>query len=470
MVDLTLDDELLKLLKGNNKMGRRSRYEMLIGGSDNAISKNISPDSILEYAIGKLHLPANISVENHKIIPVEESVSSVFFDYLEDTNTDGNVFAVDILHENMYDTYSSKYKKISSVDCNLLINHKADEKKYQSTLNKDNVSSFSYRITINDVIFYIVRIFGDSTATDSDRESYSTYIVAKNENFLYLKELLYNSIVRNFSGTLLDENLEPIDDSIDDFDSSKYIITDSLKQLFDDIEMFTTSKQFYVDNKLPYKRGSLLIGQPGNGKTMSLKYIAQTFKLPIIVISQFDVYDILATLISAFEGIKKLNEILNKPVLLFVEEINVVMEQNGGRELLLTYLDGVKKTGEYYFVGTTNKPNSIDPAILNRPSRIDNIINISHPDKAVCKKYLSQYFPTWSDDEIEFVSEKCKKFSFAFLKNFYIEYVLQHKSSVYNEAFVLETIKNQKKHFDTDSKEILKAVTPDIDGKKIGFD
>jgi SpoVK/Ycf46/Vps4 family AAA+-type ATPase len=420
----------------------------------------LTPEAICEYTTKMFGVSCNSST--HKLIPLTYDLTEIIFNYIENNDQ----IIVKKIFGNYYNTYSSKWEKTKNIDLEMLLLHK-NKKECEKKINKDNESLFCFKFNNKKNEFYIIRIYSDLTVSNSDKERFSTYILSINNNFNDCKEFLYNAITNNFENNILDETLEPINDKLDDFDVDKYIITEDLKSLFSDIEMFTNNKKFYNDNRLPYKRGTLLIGSPGCGKTMSLKYIVNKYKIPMIVVSQFDIYSVLESLEDAFESVRILNIALKKPVILFIEEINVVLEQPGGRELFLTYLDGVKNCGEYYFIGTTNKPETIDDAILRRPSRIDNIIKFQNPSEEDRHKYIENYF-SWNEKEIKNVVALTEGFSFAFLKNFYIEYVLGNKSNKYNEKFVKKIVSQQKKHIKSDMKEMQKAVNMDEE-KIIGF-
>uniref|UniRef100_A0A6C0C865 ATPase AAA-type core domain-containing protein n=1 Tax=viral metagenome TaxID=1070528 RepID=A0A6C0C865_9ZZZZ len=63
------------------------------------------------------------------------------------------------------------------------------------------------------------------------------------------------------------------------------IVSDTVKKSFyDDVHNFINNEQFYLDRGLPYKRGYILHGQPGCGKTSLVKAIANQYKLPIFIV------------------------------------------------------------------------------------------------------------------------------------------------------------------------------------------
>ena len=187
------------------------------------------------------------------------------------------------------------------------------------------------------------------------------------------------------------------------------------KQVFNDMDTFFKNKKFYKQNKLPFSRGILLHGPPGNGKTMFIKHmlkqIVNTGYAGILINS-------------GEEGLyANMNEFLKKsfgdsPVVLVIEDIDGIDQYH--RSEFLNFIDGVKPLNNVFIIATTNYPEKVDAALINRPSRFDRIYNFKTPNKIVRKKLLKFYFKTLQNGKLDEFADLTKDFSGAYFKELFI--------------------------------------------------
>lgn len=144
----------------------------------------------------------------------------------------------------------------------------------------------------------------------------------------------------------------------------------------------------YRRNNIPIKRGLILHGPPGTGKTMLGKVISSTIDATFIWVTpkdvQFakDVYEI-------FEMGRGLS-----PTVLFFEDLDLyasTRSHTGNTEVLgefLAQMDGFIENEDIFVIGTTNDIKAIEPALKDRPSRFDTIIEFKPLDNEGQRKLL----------------------------------------------------------------------------------
>jgi SpoVK/Ycf46/Vps4 family AAA+-type ATPase len=141
--------------------------------------------------------------------------------------------------------------------------------------------------------------------------------------------------------------------------------------------------------RLEPPKGILLFGPPGCGKTMLMKALATELGVEMISIKSSDV-------MSKWygESENKIADLLRTareraPCILFMDEIDAVAKRRDMYtaddvtprllSILLAEMDGIDKSAGVIVVGSTNKPDLIDPALM-RPGRLDKIIYVPPPD------------------------------------------------------------------------------------------
>lgn len=181
----------------------------------------------------------------------------------------------------------------------------------------------------------------------------------------------------------------------------------------DVIHFFDTEvASLYADMGVPYRRGVLLHGPPGNGKTSTIRYIGAALPhIPAMILrpaAGFDSDD--------------LEEVLKHwrrqaPAILVIEDLNWLMEQVNV-STFLNLLDGVESnvTGGLLLIATTNHPDKLDPALNNRPGRFDVVIDVPCPDLAVRTEFFRRKLPGLDRPLLDKLSAATDRLSFAHLQ------------------------------------------------------
>ncbi len=173
-----------------------------------------------------------------------------------------------------------------------------------------------------------------------------------------------------------------------------------------DITEFLNSYDWYVNLGIPYRRGYLCYGDPGNGKTSLVAAVASALGMNIYVLSL------------QAEGMtdSMLMELLNNASsnsIILMEDVDCAFKKRGEKEDnkegkdetknnmtfsgLLNALDGVGgKDGRIVFM-TTNHREKLDPALI-RPGRIDYQVEIRNADSEQVAKLFDRFYAGWKID------------------------------------------------------------------------
>ena len=163
---------------------------------------------------------------------------------------------------------------------------------------------------------------------------------------------------------------------------------DALKEIVDFLEH--PDKYAAIGAKLP--KGALLVGPPGTGKTLLAKAVAGEAKVPFFSISGSEFVEMFVGMGAA--KVRDLFEQANEkaPCIVFIDEIDTIGKKRdsgsgiGGNDereqtlnQLLTEMDGFDGKKGVVILAATNRPESLDPALL-RPGRFDRRIPVELPD------------------------------------------------------------------------------------------
>jgi len=183
------------------------------------------------------------------------------------------------------------------------------------------------------------------------------------------------------------------------------------------VEGWLKSKAIYDSQRIPWKRGLLLWGNPGNGKTSLIKTIISNYDFKPVTVLPGANDD---SMREAFSYAQEQN-----PALLYFEDLDSLLE-NINISLFLNLLDGISPKNGVMIVATANSLDRFGANIKDRPSRFDRKFEIPLPSKEMLIKYFEKWFGKLiSNKEIDRLCEYTSKnkFSYAYIKELYISSV-----------------------------------------------
>jgi AAA+ superfamily predicted ATPase len=215
------------------------------------------------------------------------------------------------------------------------------------------------------------------------------------------------------------------------------ILNPGLKdEIKSDFERFFASRELYEKHGVPWKRGVLLIGPPGNGKTHTVKALINHLNQPCLYVKNFtsNMYGAEYSMRQLFRRARQ-----TTPCVVVMEDMDSLVDKKN-RSYFLNEMDGFASNTGVVVVATTNHPEKLDTAILDRPSRFDRKYYFDLPGASERRAYLS----SWNDSVqnelrlsaagLETVVNQTESFSFAYLKELVLSSMMQWMSHASPEA------------------------------------
>jgi SpoVK/Ycf46/Vps4 family AAA+-type ATPase len=191
---------------------------------------------------------------------------------------------------------------------------------------------------------------------------------------------------------------------------------DLAETIREDVQNWINAKELYGEHNLPWKRGLILVGPPGNGKTHFIKATLNHFGLNTLYVRNFS------------EGHEEDEDAIQSifararkcaPCLLILEDLDSLVT-SGNRSYFLNELDGFARNDGICMIASANDPGKLDPALVSRPSRFDRRYVFGLPAPKERARYVrmmvEKLTPQNANLDFDAVAAETKDFSFAYLK------------------------------------------------------
>jgi SpoVK/Ycf46/Vps4 family AAA+-type ATPase len=198
------------------------------------------------------------------------------------------------------------------------------------------------------------------------------------------------------------------------------VVTDNLIELDDaattrvlgSIRTFWKSREEYVKRGVLYKRGLLLWGPAGSGKTATLALLMRDLLRMdglVFICQNPEVLSVMLAVLRRIEPVRN--------VIVVLEDIDELVARFGEHDIL-ALLDGESQIDNVVNIATTNYPERLGARIINRPSRFDERILVDMPNAGARAKYLQHITQneSMSDEMLHEWIRKTEGFSVAHLR------------------------------------------------------
>ncbi len=207
--------------------------------------------------------------------------------------------------------------------------------------------------------------------------------------------------------------------------------------IFQDIKKFWSLEEEYKKLKQLYKRGILLVGASGGGKSSSLNLVIKDLIANDGIVIKLDSPPRYSKFMHIFRQIEP-----TRNVLVIIEDIDGLIDA-WDESSILNILDGMDQLQNVVYLATTNYPEKLLGRITNRPSRFDRVFEFDYPDKNVRKIYLESLAKEgkMTQKDIDTWVEDTENLTVAHIKELYVSVNLFG----YNYDDTLKTLKGMKK-------------------------
>ena len=221
------------------------------------------------------------------------------------------------------------------------------------------------------------------------------------------------------------------------------ILADGMKDAIrNDFQQFLEAEDRYTRLGIAWRRGALMIGPPGNGKTHCARALVKALDISSLYVQSLShqYYTPEQMWKQVFDRARGL-----RPCVLVLEDLDSLVNDEN-RSFFLNQLDGFEQNHGMIVLATTNHAERIDSAIIDRPSRFDRKYHFNRPALEERSQYLADWQQRlsgecgWTAEQVDPIAAITEAFSFAYLKELVVSSLMKwmHESSTDFAAVMTE--------------------------------
>lgn len=169
--------------------------------------------------------------------------------------------------------------------------------------------------------------------------------------------------------------------------------SDLKKDLIEKLMVWKNDKEWYTEHQLVYKKGVLLYGKPGTGKSSIVKAISNMFNNALIITTDVE------SLSGYIRNILQYRKTYKDTIIILIEDIDMYFKDrkdnvddnlSSEQNILFQLIDGAYSTDNTIYIATTNYLERLDDALV-RPGRFDIRVNLEYYEKDLAIKFVERF-------------------------------------------------------------------------------
>ena len=199
-----------------------------------------------------------------------------------------------------------------------------------------------------------------------------------------------------------------------------------IKYILEQIDNFWSKAEEYKKFGFLQKRGILLYGPPGCGKSSVVSLLRQQLiKRGGVVFTPYEGFDLLNRAIADFRIMEP-----NRPIMTLVEDLETYLESSNGSNVAtnekaaLAMYDGERQVNNIIHIATTNKPEVLADRFIRRPGRFDIVIGIHSPSRETREAYLKSIAKGITEKQAEEIVDQTDGLSLAYMREIAVTYLV----------------------------------------------
>lgn len=218
-------------------------------------------------------------------------------------------------------------------------------------------------------------------------------------------------------------------------DSLLHLPDAAVETLLEEFKKFWTLRANFSNRGFTFKRGLLMWGPPGSGKTSAIWQMTQELvRIHNGVVIFIENPQLASECISLLRRIEP-----NRPMVTIMEDLDALVQQYGDHGYL-ALLDGETQVSNVVHVATTNYPEYLDKRFVDRPSRFDTIMYVGMPTAKAREVYLKSKEPSLNDETLNRWVQRTEEYSIAHLR----EVIIAIKCFDQSEDAVFERLNSMR--------------------------